>query len=255
MSSRLVFSPARHTYSLDGERVPGVTTVIGKATGKPGLVKWSARLAAEWAATHRDELDTLGEEEWVKVATAASDRARDLGARNGTLLHKLAERLLWGDPLPDADDQGAPFPTEIRLSAEQLARFMDAWNVTPIVHEVAVFHEEHRWAGTLDLVADLADGQRWLLDWKTGSSGVWPEMALQLAAYRHATHVQVGDRDMLMTPVQRAACVWVRPDSWELIPVRADADTYEVFRHMLPVAAWASARRDDYVGAPVPVPA
>lgn len=255
MASRLVYSAGRHTYSLDGQRVPSVTGVIGKASGKPALVNWAARLAAEWAADHVDDLPTLGTASWVREATGASNRARDAAAASGTLLHTLAERLLYGDPLPDEDADGLPFPDQVLRTAEQIARFLDAWQVTPIAHEAAVFHEGDRWAGRLDLVADLADGDRWLLDWKTGTSGVWPETALQLAAYRNATHIQMGDRDMVMPPVQHAAAVWVRPDGWELIPVRATPDMFEVFRHMLPIAAWASQRREDSVAAPLPVPA
>jgi hypothetical protein len=256
MASRLVYSAGRHTYSLDGERVPSVTGVIGKATGKPALVNWAARLAAEWAADHVDDLATLGTASWVREATGASNRARDAAARNGTLLHELATRLLYGDPLPAEDSDGLPYPDDVMRTAEQMARFMDAWNVDPVVYEAAVFHEDDRWAGRLDLVADMGrENERWLLDWKTGTSGVWPETSLQLAAYRHATHIQLGDRDMLMAPVMHTAAVWVRPDGWELLPVRADASVYDVFRHMLPVAAWASQRREDSVAAPMPVPA
>jgi hypothetical protein len=255
MSTRLVYSEGRHTYSLDGERVPSVTTVIGKATGKPGLIKWSARLAAEWCADHHADMELLGSAEWTATATRASDRARDLAAAEGTALHKMAEALLYGDALPMTLPNGDPVPDHVRRSAEQIARFLDTWQVDPVVHEAAVFHEDHRWAGRLDLVADLSDGARWLIDWKTGASGVWPEASLQLAAYAAATHVQVGDRDMLMTPISRAGCVWVRPDGWELIPVRIGPEVYDVFRHAMAVAAWVSQRREDSVAAPLPVPA
>jgi hypothetical protein len=255
MPSRLVYSDGRHTYSLDGARVPSVTTVISKATGKPALLAWAARLAAEWAADHADDLPVLGTASWVREAAGASNRARDAAAKNGTLLHDLAEKLLYGDPLPDADHDGAPFPDDVIRTAEQIARFMDAWDVQPHISEAAVFNETDRWAGRLDLVADLADGDRWLLDWKTGASGVWPETSLQLTAYANATHIQVGGADLPMPEVQHCAAVWVRPDGWELIPVRRDPETYEVFRHMLRVAEWASLRRDDSVAAPLPVPA
>lgn len=255
MGSRLVYSAGRHAYSLDGQRVPSVTGVINKATGKPALLNWSARLAAEWAADHVDDLPALGVASWVREATGAANRHRDAAAAEGSLLHELAVKLLYGDPLPDEDEHGQPFPDNVLRSAAQMAAFLDAWNVDPVAHEAAVFHEDDRWAGRLDLIADLGDGDRWLIDWKTGQSGVFPETSIQLAAYRHATHIQMGDRDLLMTPVQHAGAVWVRPDGWELIPVKATPATYDVFRHMLRVAAWASEPREDNVGAPIPVPA
>lgn len=256
MSSRLVYSERGHRYSLDGRRVPSVTGVIGKATGKPALIKWAARLAAQWAADNREGLEHLGTEAWVKMATTASDRARDLAAANGTRLHKMAEALLYGDPLPTTDPEtGEPYPDDIVRSAEQAARFLDAWQVEPVIHEAPVFHEFHRWAGRLDLVADLADGHRWLLDWKTGATGVWPETSLQLAAYRHATHVVDAGNDRTMPEVDRGGAVWLRPDGWELVPVDTSDGTYDVFGHAMRVAEWVGMSRDQSVGASLPVPA
>jgi hypothetical protein len=243
-----------HTYSLDGERVPSVTTIIGKATGKPGLVKWAAREAALWAAAHVDELAVLGDQSWTREAAAASDRVRDASAKAGSQLHLIAERLVFGDPVPDEDTDGLPFPDDVRRMGEQVARFHDAWDVAPVLVECPVFHEGDRWAGTLDLVADMADGARWIIDYKTGQSGVWAETALQVAAYRNATHCQLGDRDLLMSPTDKAGALWVRPDGWELVPLVADADTYAVFRHAMAVAAWASQSRDSIVGAALPLP-
>ena len=253
--SRVVFTGGRyHRYSIDGKRAPNPSTVLGKAIGKPALVGWAARLAAEWAATHADEVQAMGEAEWVKACTGASDRARDKARDDGVLLHRLAETLVMGAALPAEDEQGLPFPDDIYRSAQQLARFMDAWQVDPVIHEAIVFNDQDWWAGRLDLIADLADGRRWLLDYKTGASGVWPETSLQLATYRHATHLVDGDRDVPMPQVHSAAAVWVRPDSWQLVPVRADRQVYEVFLHCLPIAAWAGQRREDSVADPLPVP-
>jgi len=255
MSSRIVFNEGRHTYALDGSYVPGVTTVLNKAIGKPALINWSARLAAQWAATNREALDLLGEEEWIKTCTAASNRARDKAMRDGTLLHLLAESLVYGDPLPDEDPQGLPWPDEIYRSAEQLARFYDAWQVIPVRHEAVVYHEIHRWAGKLDLIADLGAGQeRWLLDYKTGATGIWPETALQLNAYAAATHISNGEKDEPMLQVERLGAVWLRPDSWQLHPLRYDPALYQVFGHAMRVAAWTSERNEASVLAPLPLP-
>jgi hypothetical protein len=58
-----------------------------------------------------------------------------------------------------------------------------------------------------------------------------------------------------MPEVQRAGCVWVRPDFYELRPVRTDDAMYAVFLAMLPVASWVSWKHEQSVGEPVPVPA
>jgi hypothetical protein len=253
-----VFSAGRHTYSLDGKRVPGVTTVIGKATDKPALVYASAREAATWAAANVEGLDILGPDQWVREAAGAPRRVWDSKAKRGTLLHEAARQLVAGDPLLPVDANGDQWPDDVIRSAETLARFMDQWDVEPVLSERPVFHEAHRWAGTIDLVADCRDGRRWLLDYKTGETGIYPKDALQLATYRHATHVQVvtdaGLEDRPMVAVDAVACVWVRPDGYEVIPVRADESSYDVFVHMLTVAAWVGEAREANVYDPVPIP-
>lgn len=253
--SRLVVGRGRwHTYSLDGQRVPSVTGIIGKASGKPGLVQWAAREAAAWAAAHVEDMAVLGPESWAREAAGAANRVRDASAKAGTQVHLIAQRLVFGEPVTDEDEDGLPWPDDVRLMGEQVARFMDAHEAEPILVEAAVFHELHAWAGTLDLVADLTDGARWLIDYKTGASGVWPETALQVGAYGHATHVQLGDRDMLMSHVDRYGALWVRPDGWQLIPLHVDDDTYKTFGHMQRVADYFTQPREAIVGAALPIP-
>lgn len=261
MASRLVFSARAHTYALDGKRVPGVTTVINRATDKPALVNAAARETALWAAANVEALGVLGTDVWVKQAAAAPRSVWSGKAQRGTLLHDAARQLVAGEPLTPVDPAGHQWPDDVIRSAEMLARFMDEWDAQPVLAETAVFHEAHKWAGTLDLIAELKDGRRWLLDYKTGETGIYPKDAMQLAAYRHATHVvwtdpETGEReDRPMVKVDSAACVWVRPDAYELRPVRADLAMYDRFCHMLPVADWTTWDREATVGEPVPVPA
>lgn len=260
MSSRLVYSDRGHTYSLDGKRVPGVTTVIRNATPKDALAPAAARETALWAAVNVAALDTLGTDQWVRTASSAYRDAwaakRDLGTR----VHVAAQRMVAGEHVIPADpDTGEAWGDDERRMVEQVARFMDEWKVQPLAVERPVFNDDDRWAGTVDLVARLVDGRRWLIDFKTGGSGIWPEHAVQLAAYRHATHLQVERQpdtldDWPMPAVDACACVWVRPDGYELRPVRADAALYDVFRSMLPVADWSTWKRDESIFDPVPAP-
>jgi|KBSMisStandDraft_5_1062788.scaffolds.fasta_scaffold38380_5 hypothetical protein len=254
MSSRVTFTGGRfHRYSLDGDWVPSVTSVTGKVGDKGGLVGGAAKEVAAWAAIHVDELPQLGEAEWRKAASGSYRRAWDAARDHGTLVHTLAESLVYGHPLPAEDEAGLPWPDDAYASAQQLASFMDAWQVDPVAHEAAVYHETDRWAGRLDLIADMSGG-RWLLDYKTGASGIWPETSLQLAAYAHATHIVRNGDDWPMPHIDRAAAVWVRPSDWQLIPVAIGDAVYDVFRHAMHVAAWAKLDRDQSVGAPLPVP-
>lgn len=254
MSSRLTFEPRYHRYSLDGHWVPSVTTVTRYVGDHGGLIGSSAKEAAAWASTHADELTTLGEDEWRKACAGAARRQWSQAAQRGTQLHTLAESLVYGTELPATNPEGEPWADDVYRSAQQLAAFMDEWQVDPVANEALVYHETDRWAGRLDLVADLGDGRRWLLDYKTGASGIWPETSLQLGAYAHATHMVHDGNDVPMPQVAAAGAVWVRPDGWQLIPVAVGDAVYDVFRHAMSVAAWAKLDRDQSVGAPLPAP-
>lgn len=254
MTSRVVFQERYHRYSLDGVWVPSPTTVTSKALHKPGLVGAAAKEAAAYAAIHAEELPQLGDEEWRRTVAGAGPRAWKIARDKGTLLHRLAESLVFGQPLPSEDEDGVPWPDDVYASAQQLARFMDAWQVDPVAHESIVFNEDDRWAGRLDLIGDLSDGQRWLLDYTTGASGVWPEKSLQVAAYAHATHIVHNGEDVPMPAVAKGAAVWVRPDQWQLVPLAIGDSVYEAFTHALRVALWAGMDKDQSVGAPLPAP-
>lgn len=258
MGSRLVFSPKAHRYTLDGQYVPGVTTVINLATDKPGLVWKSAELAATWCADHVDELDRIGRANWIEAGRRYHRNLWDSKADRGTFLHDAARQLVAGVPLTP-ESGGVPWPDDVVESAKQLARFMDRWDVDPLYTERPVFNDVDWWAGTTDLVATVRGGTRWLFDYKTGDTGIYPKDAVQLAAYRHATHMQVEmadaePTDIPMPEVDRTACVWIQPDRYEVIPVRTDDVVYEVFQSMVPVAAWAKWRSGESVGGATPAP-
>lgn len=252
--TRVSLNEKRHTYALDGKHVPGVTTIIKNATSSGGLISWAAETVAQWAATNVGALDMLGPEPWIQVAKKEPERIRDERGLQGRQVHEHAERLILGKDVLDVDADGNPYPDDVMAMAEQLARWMDAWDVQPVVHECVVFHEDDLWAGKLDAVADLADGQRWLLDYKTGQSGPWTNDALQLAAYRHASHIQIGDRDMLMAPVDQCGVVWIRPDFVELRPVLADRRMYDTFRTMRSLYPFSRVKVDELIYPPIQPP-
>jgi hypothetical protein len=259
VSSRLIGPSGRwHEYSLDGERVLSVTGVINKSTSKGGLAPAAAKETALWCATHASELRAaMSEAEWIEQAKGAHRRAWDRSRDDGTQVHSIAQRLIYGEPVETSDPTtGELYSDDVVRMGAQVARFMDVWGVSPDTSlvEQAAFHETLRYAGTFDLCGTLRDGQRWLIDYKTGASGVWPETALQLTAYSRCTHVRIGDRDMLMPPVDRCAALSVRPDRWELVPVKSDEVTWQAFVHAIDVARWAQLRRQDVIGAALPVP-
>lgn len=247
MASQLVYRDRDHTYYLAGERVPSVTTCTG-VLNKPALLWWAAKEAATWAAENPDQLALVGREGFVDEATRAHMRARDTASKVGTDLHAHAEKLASTGEAPDV-------PEADLAMVVQAADFLDAMQVDTIVSERAVFHDTFLYAGRVDLIATIR-GQVWLLDFKTGKSGVWPEMALQQAAYRFATHMQgptPDSADEPMPPISHVGIVWVRPEGWQLVPVRADRDTWQAFLATIPLWRFTQQKRDQVVAAPVAV--
>lgn len=263
MSSRLVVTGGRfHRYALDGKSVPSVTGITGKALAKPALVGWAAREVAAWAAVHVDEVPVLGEQAWRQHAQGAADRARDAAAEAGRAVHSIAERVISGEPVEAYDPStGEAYPDDVIRMGEQAARALDAWDITPdtALVERPIYHEVERYAGRFDLCAVVRGGARCVIDYKTGASGVWPESSLQLTGYAHATHVQIERPDgtlldMKMHPIDRCLVLWLRPDAWEMVPVKSDIPAWNAFRYALRLAAWISQPRESLVGAALPIP-
>lgn len=248
MASQLVVSTWKngsHHYALNGERIPGVTTCTG-VLAKPALMGWYAEQAGIWAANNPDQLAALGYEDFVKLAKAAPERARDNASKVGRDLHSHAEKLATTGEAPDVPDADLAM-------VRQAVDFLDALGVETIASERACYHGTFLYGGRFDLIGTIR-GEVWLLDFKTGASGVWPEMALQQSAYRFATHMQAlnpADDDEPMPPVAHVGIVWVRPDGWQLIPVRADRESWQAFLATIPLWRFLRQRREDTVGAPV----
>ena len=247
MASALVYADSHHSYTLNGEHAPSVTTCLG-VLNKPALVPWGALIGARWAQDNPGLLDQLGPADWEKLAKAQPNKVRDTASKIGSDLHAHAEKLATTGEAPDVPE------TDLQMVL-QAADFLDSTGAETITSERAVYHDTWHYAGRLDLVATI-HGQVWLLDFKTGASGVWPEMALQQAAYRFATHMQAttpnGD-DVPMVPIARAGIVWVRPDGWQLIPVRADRDSWHAFLATIPLYRFTRLRKSDTISAPVAV--
>lgn len=232
-----------HSYALDGVRIPGVTTIIGNASEKPGMVVSAAKLTAEWAATHADLIDPLGEAAWIKQASGHYRDEWKRKADRGTDTHALARLALRGEPVD--------VPSELEGLVRQAVDFMDSWGVVEVAAERPCYSAHWRYGGTFDLIAETTHGATWLLDWKTGK-GPYVNQALQLVGYALAECYQdeSGD-DQPMPPIDKLGFVMLDDDGWQLVPVtrwnegtKDDRDRLAaVFRSMIPVSnfvEWAT---------------
>ena len=132
-----------HGYRLNGEKVPGVTTVLG-ALDKPALRRWYADEAAKRAVDEWDRLSGLPvSERLAYIASGPRDKVRAAALRGGEI-HALGERVVHGEEVDAGEHQPA---------VEAYARWLDAWKVEPIASETPLASTVHGYAGTADLWA------------------------------------------------------------------------------------------------------
>lgn len=255
MTTGLVFFEKSHRYKLDGKWCPGVTTLIKGGLPAPALMYWSARSVAEWVADNRQTLGGMyasGRGPLVAFLKEIPWQKRDDAGVKGTEVHDLAEKLVRGDEVE--------VPEHLDGYVQACVDFLDEWKPTPLIVERPLANRTDWWAGKPDMFADLPDGRRILFDWKTAASGVWPETAYQLCAYSHAEfYLDVDGNEQPIPPVDLCAAVHLTQDGYEVIPVKADDDVYEEFKHIAAVSAAAKRAKGNktemgYVGLPLPAP-
>jgi len=247
--SRLVrrdFPSGAHTYSLDGRRCPGVTTIVGASSPKGALIGWAARLAAEWAVANLDTRDALGDRDFFAKASKASEEVRDARADFGRAVHAAADAL--------TDGKEISVPPDVAAYARHIVDFLNTWKARVLARECLVWHSGHRYAGQFDVIADLSDGSRWLIDYKTGS-GVYPDAALQLAAYRNAEFIVWDGQDRKMPAIDKTGVLHVHENGWDLIPVDTGPEVWACFLSAIPLYRFHGTKYGyDRLGEPIPPP-
>jgi hypothetical protein len=242
-----------HSYvdTDSGLKVPGVTKLTGDGIPKPFLVDWAANTTADYALDNWDSLAQMAPSARLKELRGARYADRDKAGNRGTQVHKLAQKLVAGDRVA--------VPDELAGHVESYVRFLDEFDVTPILVEATVASHTHRYCGTLDLIADLLDPDdpergpsvRWLLDVKTSRSGVFGETALQLAGYRYAdVYLDEVGEECEMLQVERTGAVHVRADGYDLMPVEAGELQHRQLLYAQQIGQFVADSRD-LIGEPV----
>ena len=226
-----------HRYTdANGVKIPGVTTIINQGVPKPALVNWAARTAAEYAVDNWTELWTVGAAERLRQIGGAPNRRRNAAAARGTLVHAYAEKLAHGEEVE--------VPDEVRGHVESCLRFLDEFQAETVVSESTCYSVEFGYAGTFDIIVDLPGIGRYLCDWKTNASGIYGDVALQLAAYRFADFY---DDDVSMLLVDGCAVIHIQADSYTFRTIEANDAAFDAFLAAQTVAEFR-ADADDFLG-------
>jgi hypothetical protein len=140
----------RTGYDIDGTWYPRVTSIVS-IKAKPALYRYYAGMPS----------------------FAAADQAKDRSAEEGTRVHAAVEAILRGQE-PILDDITRP-------AAEAFAAFTSTMHIKPLMIEERLVSKQHRYAGTVDVVAEI-DGVVGVLDIKT-SKAIYRDYGMQTAAY------------------------------------------------------------------------
>jgi len=212
-----------HSYVLDGEKVPGITTVLGSAFPKSALIDWAARETANYAINHWEELTDAPVADRLNTLMRARFNTSNEAKLRGTTIHAFAERLAGGEEVEVPDDY--------RDHVDAYLSFVEDWQPAELMVEVPVFSRRFRYAGTPDLVAVLKDGRTWMLDWKTGvRGGVFLDFVLQLAAARFADFALDENGEEVPLPnIDATGIVTLTASGYKLVPVEANHDAFRMF--------------------------
>lgn len=264
----------------DDQRLWSVTTIIG-ALDKPALVYWSAEQTAIAAMANAKALTEMTEEDGVDFLKGARYRKPPgqtrTNAELGTYVHELCEQYAITGTRPDVDpdDEAVAF-------LEQFDRWAQDFSPSYEAAEVTVYNPEMGYAGTCDGFLTV-DGVRFIIDYKTSRksfdkkgkpTGPYPEVALQLAAYRYATHAAVftprrmekfrrryyllspseADQAVAVPEVDTGAVIHITPEHCEMYPVDCGDDVYRSFLFVQEAAKWHFQDSKHVIGDPMVAP-
>jgi len=142
-------------------------------------------------------------ETWIKDVGHNADLIMRKAGKEGTQVHEACERLVLGEEVAWMDDYGNAKYSQIVW--EMILKFAEFWRTYKpelISTEDFVWSDEHKYAGTADLVVKM-DGETWLLDLKTSNS-LHKSYDLQLASYAKALEECKGIK------IDRTGIIWLK---------------------------------------------
>lgn len=183
------------TYTVDGAKLPSVTSVLGAVWPKDALTRWKIRgVAGEMADLlidtgheHLDPADRLPREDLIDLAVKRFEEKGERVAARGSRVHAWAEAHVLGQPLPPLGDGEEGF-------AKACLAWHEAHPGEMVASEMKVTNGE--WAGTLDGIKKLVSGELVIIDYKTSAKhgNAWPDQAAQLGAYSLCRRAKTGTR-------------------------------------------------------------
>jgi hypothetical protein len=171
----------RQGYRIaSGEKIPSVTTILGRFKESGGLVQWAYKQGREHENLSMRNLPApIHLYDVVGKAAEAGTIAHDLIEQH--LLH--GKLFLPGEPLPEcAANADVDVIKKARNSFAQFLEWNSQTKLRVIQTEKSLVSEAHKYGGTWDGIGRDVKDRLVLIDWKT-SNGVYGDYLYQLAAY------------------------------------------------------------------------
>jgi hypothetical protein len=235
-------------YGWGDETFHSVTTILN-ALGKPWLGAWAAKMVAEGTDDMWDEIGRMRKRDSraaIRFMKGLPWDKRDKAADLGTAVHDAIEAAVLGQTPP-------PYAPDVAPRMGHFDRFTADYRPTWLASEATVFSRKYKYAGTLDGIAKIG-AETLLIDVKT-SRDIYPEYALQLAAYRHAEFLGLPDGSEAPVPAtDGAAVLHITPDDYRLVRLRSDDEVLRYFLYVAQAHRWMKDVSRTAILDPVPIP-
>lgn len=240
-------------------KVPGVTSVI-QMLPKPFLAFWNAKMVAELAVDSLPFVEQMAQRDRqgaIDYLKGAARRYTKMRSDVGSQAHDLFERLMRGEPVNRVHPDLEPY-------RRNFLDFLEKVNPELLRAEDVAWSDEHEYAGSFDAILRVwldeagnptpdrsGEPHSLMVDWKT-SKDTYPDVALQMSAYAHAS--VIIDSEGIRSPMpdfDGAGVLHITADQWAFKPVNISNEVFGYFLHLRAIFNWDREVSKTVIGRPI----
>jgi hypothetical protein len=177
----LDFNEGKHTYEVEGSKIPSVTGITGIIDKSGPLMWWAVKQCLSYVEDNLAAVQKMDEVE-LKRFWHDAQRSHFRASKEATDIGHLAHE--WIEDWLNGKNPETPKNEKLRATTDSFVEWAIEAAVTPYETEFKIYSREHGYAGTADFDGMIGK-DRCIVDWKT-SKDIYPEYELQLTAYRLA---------------------------------------------------------------------
>ena len=176
----LEYDHAAHSYVVEEEKVPNVTTLIDGVFPKY-LTEWAAKCGADYWKTHSDEVEDMYHG-IIRAHKEVSGAARDIGHETHYWLEEYINSSIKNPN--EVDWKLGALSDKAKNAVQAFIKWEASHDIVWMGSEKKVYSKDYGYAGTVDAIA-MINGKYCIVDFKT-SAKIYKEAYVQLSAYAQA---------------------------------------------------------------------